>query len=75
MITVRSHPDECNVGDHVARAVVAHWPKMSNQSAVRFKRFIGKSTVHGQLHRMGNRIFEVGESDLALCVYNHSRQF
>lgn len=74
-MVVRPEATHCRVGEYVARAKVCWWPMLTPQAAIAFKRFTGRKVVQGKLHRMGNHIFEVGESDLAECVYNHSRQF
>lgn len=73
---IRDNPDDCTVHEYVPRAKVMHWPKMSDASAVAFKRFVGKHlAVAGDLFRKGPRIFVIGDADLAVCVYNHTRQF
>jgi hypothetical protein len=68
-------PLKCFPGDTVERHHVADWPKMTNRAAVAFKMFTGIKNIEGQLHRQGPRIFEVGDADLALCRYNHTREF
>lgn len=71
----RRDPLDCIPGDTTDASGVRDWPKMTNKQAVAFKRWCGLRTVEGQLVREGNQVFEVGESALALCRYNHSRQF
>lgn len=74
-MTHQLRPDDCCVGDTVSKTMVQDWPEMTDRSAVAFKRWVGLSRLDGRLVRRGDRIFEVGDSDQALCRYNHSRQF
>jgi hypothetical protein len=69
-------PEACQYRDLVDRAKVADWPHMTGKSVVAFQKFTGYRLRPGcYLVRKGNRIFEVGDSNLALCVYNNSREF
>jgi hypothetical protein len=62
-------------GDTTDKALVANWDKMTDRAAVAFKRHVGLKVVEGQLVRQGSLIFEVGDAELALCRYNHTREF
>ena len=72
---LRSRPDDCQARDCVLKTAIADWPLMTTEAASAFKRFTGQKTIQGRLYRKGRRIFEVGDSELALCVYNHTREF
>lgn len=75
-MTFQRDPLKCVPGDTVERWHVADWPKMTDKSAVAFRKFTGTRLSPGTyLVRKGNHIFEVGDADLALCKYFHSRAF
>lgn len=75
-MTQQAYPWLCAPGDTVERRHVADWPKMTDKSAVAFRKFTGTRLSPGTyLVRKGNHIFEVGDADLALCRYFHSREF
>ena len=67
-------PNAAMPGDHVRVEKVADWPRMSEKSAINFRRFTGANKEAYNLVRKGPRIFAVGR-DLSKCVYNHTREF
>lgn len=73
-LTVKRSADECSPGDYVENSLVKDWPRMSDKACIAFRRFTGIGKEGYNLVRKGPRIFAVG-SDLAKCVYNHTREF
>lgn len=61
-------------GEYVDSKLVKDWPRMSEKSAINFRRFTGANKEVYNLVRKGPRIFAVGR-DLSKCVYNHTREF
>lgn len=73
-VSVKPSVDTCNVREYVPTNLVEDWPRMSNESVKAFRRFTAANNSTYNLVRKGDKIFAIG-TDLAQCVYNHSRQF
>lgn len=73
---VNPNPDGCVPGDLTHKDGVADWQPLTNRQAVNFRRHTGKKLAPDSiLVRKGSLIFEVGDADLALCVYAHTFTF
>jgi hypothetical protein len=73
-VQLHDDPHTATPGQYVKAETVAGWPKMSSVATMAFRRFTGVGIDGYNLVRSGNRIFAVG-SELAKCMYNHTRQF
>lgn len=73
-LKVVAGPEHAMPGDYVLAGQVKDWPRMSDLSAIRFRRFTGANKEAYNLVRKGPRIFAVGGT-YAKCVYNHTREF
>ena len=73
-VSVKPSIEACNVREYVPAKLVQDWPKMPDKSVKAFRRFTAANNSTYNLVRKGDKIFAIG-TDLAECVYNHSRQF
>lgn len=68
------NPATADVGDLVSKGAIKG-EEMSVASATAFKKYTGKKFPGAKLVRQGQRIFAVGDAELAQCVYNYPKEF